>query len=158
MASGEGRTDGGARYADELTTGQVEEVGDFLLSRLERAAGAHPPGSEERITASALEEAVAALVLTLCSTVTGRPPGRVRVRAGAPPAPVPSDEERRVRAELRLERIREDWNRLCDLAAQWSSVPGYPGSHWRRIDFRDAAHERWYDERRRQAAGPPGQG
>ncbi|MER5881934.1 hypothetical protein ABT119_39175 [Streptomyces sp. NPDC001910] len=68
----------GPRYANALTTDLVWEIGDFLLPRLERAANAHPTGSEEGITASALAEAVATLVLTLELTITGRAPGRVR--------------------------------------------------------------------------------
>ncbi|MFC9944278.1 hypothetical protein [Streptomyces pratensis] len=158
MTSDAGRTDDGVRYADGLTAELVWEVGDFLLPRLERAARAHPPGSEEGITASALAEAVAALVLTLDSLVTRRRPARVRVHAGMPPAPVPTDEERRTREKERLERIRRDWNHLCDLAGHWRSVPGYPGSHWRGIDFRDTGHEEWYAERAGHVAGPPVRG
>ncbi|WP_432103841.1 hypothetical protein [Streptomyces sp. bgisy091] len=158
MANQAGRADGGVRYADELTTELVWEVGDFLLSRLERATRAHPPGSEEHITAAALEDTVVGLVLTLRSAITGRPVGRVRVPDGTPPAPAPCEEVRRVRAETRLERIREDWNDLRDLAARWGSVPGYPGAHWHRIRFRDAAHERWYEERRRHAVPAPEHG
>ncbi|MDF6021335.1 hypothetical protein [Streptomyces sp. JH34] len=152
------------RYADELTADVVREVGDFLLPRLERAARTHPSDSEEAITASALAEAVATLVLTLEGTITGRTPGRGRVREGAPPPRVPAEEERRVRAEVRLERLREDWNRLCVLAGHWRSVPGHQDSRWRRLEFLDAEDERRYDRRRAEGrmeghvARPPRQG
>ncbi|MGW4231147.1 hypothetical protein ACWEF9_17930 [Streptomyces sp. NPDC004980] len=137
---------GGPRYADELTADIVWEVGDFLLPRLERAAGAHPADSEEGITASALAEAVAALVLTLEWTITGGTPGRVRNPIGIPPPPRPTEEELRVRAEVRLDRLRDDWNHLCVLAGYWRSAPGHQGSRWRRLEFRDAEQERWYHQ------------
>ncbi|MDX3797761.1 hypothetical protein [Streptomyces sp. AK04-3B] len=134
----------GPRYADELTTDIVWEIGDFLLPRLERAARAHPSDSEEGITASALAEAVATLVLTLEGTITGGMPGRVRIPVVIPRPPAPSEEERRVRAVMRLDRLREDWNHLCDLAGFWRSAPGCHVSRWRKVEFRDAEHERWY--------------
>ncbi|MFI1018135.1 hypothetical protein [Streptomyces sp. NPDC020965] len=149
MTSSDNPEASGPRYADELTAGMVWEIGDWLLPRLERAAAAHPPGSEESITASALEEAVATLVLTLEWAITGRTPGRVRARIGVPPPPPlpePSEAERRVRAEERLERRREDWNTLCRLAGHWRSAPGYQGTRWSEIRFRDAERERWYNQ------------
>ncbi|MER6912629.1 hypothetical protein ABT354_13245 [Streptomyces sp. NPDC000594] len=139
----------GPRYADELTTAMVWEIGDWLLPRLERAAAAHPPGGEESITASALGEAVATLVLTLERAITGGTPGRARAPIGVPPLPPlpePSEEERRVRAQERLERRREDWNTLCLLAGHWRSAPGYQGSRWSEIRFRDAEQECWYNQ------------
>ncbi|MFE1555492.1 hypothetical protein ACFW6V_10910 [Streptomyces sp. NPDC058734] len=139
-------TGDGPRYADELTTGIVWEIGDFLLPRLERAARTHPSDSEEGITASALAESVEALVLTLEWAITGGTPARARVPIGIPPPPKPTEEERRVRAERRLERLREDWNHLCALAGHWRSAPGFQCSRWRKLDFRDAAHERWYQQ------------
>ncbi|MFF1840011.1 hypothetical protein ACFVXE_38610 [Streptomyces sp. NPDC058231] len=136
----------GPRYADELTTDIVWEIGDFLLPRLERAASTHPADSEEGITASALAEAVATLVLTLEQAINGGTPGRVRVRVGIPVPPPLPEEERRVRGEERLERLRDDWNHLCTLAGYWHFVPGYQGTRWCKLNFRDAEHERWYDQ------------
>ncbi|MYZ37921.1 MULTISPECIES: hypothetical protein [unclassified Streptomyces] len=136
----------GPQYADELTTDVVWEIGDFLLPRLERAASAHPSDSEEGITASALAEAVATLVLTLEWTITGGTPGRVRIPVGIPLPPMPTEEERRVRAEMRLDRLRDDWNTLCLLVGYWRSAPGYQDSRWRKLEFRDAEHERWYQQ------------
>lgn len=136
----------GPRYADELTTDIVWEIGDFLLPRLERAASTHPADSEEGITAAALAEAVATLVLTLEGAINGGTPGRVRVRVGIPPTPPLPEDERRVRGEERLERLRDDWNHLCALAGYWHSAPGYQGSRWCQLNFRDAVHERWYDQ------------
>ncbi|MEU1482742.1 hypothetical protein [Streptomyces sp. NPDC005752] len=159
-----GLLEGGMRYADELTADVVWEVGDFLVPRLERAARAHPSDSEEGITAAALAEAVATLVLTLEAAVTGRTPGRGRVREGTPSPRPPSEEERRVRAEVRLDRLREDWNRLCALAGHWRSAPGYQESRWCRLEFRDADDEHRYERQRARAqveghvARPPRQG
>ncbi|MET8827288.1 hypothetical protein ABZX40_15020 [Streptomyces sp. NPDC004610] len=136
----------GPRYADELTTDMVWEIGDFLLPRLERAASTHPVDSEEGITASALAEAVVTLVVTLEWAISGGTPGRVRVPVGIPlPPPLP-EEERRVRGEERLERLREEWNTLCLLAGYWHAAPGYQGSRWCKLNFCDAEHERWYDQ------------
>ncbi|MFF0549993.1 hypothetical protein ACFYUL_13635 [Streptomyces sp. NPDC004311] len=134
----------GPRYANDLTTDMVWEIGDFLLPRLERAAGTHPPDSEEGITASALAEAVAALVLSLEFAINGGTPGRVRVPVGIPLPPPLREEERRIRGEERLERLREDWNHLCTLAGYWHTEPGYRGSRWCKLNFRDAEHELWY--------------
>ncbi|MER7466733.1 hypothetical protein [Streptomyces sp. NPDC097981] len=128
----------GPRYADELTNDVVWEIGAFLLPRLERAAGTHPSDSDEGITASALAEAVAALVLTLEWTITGGTPGRARIPIGIPLPPMPTEEERRVRAEMRLDRLRDDWNHLCVLAGYWRSAPGYQDSRWRKLEFREA--------------------
>ncbi|MFF4421545.1 hypothetical protein ACFY04_12285 [Streptomyces sp. NPDC001549] len=147
-----------------MTTDIVWEIGDFLLPRLERAASAHPADSEESITASALAEAVATLVLALEWAITGGTPGRARVPVGIPLPPVPTEVERRVRAEERLERLRDEWNHLCVLAGYWRSAPGYQDSRWCKLNFRDAGHERWYDQQRSyrhlesRVIRPPGQG
>ncbi|MFK0050035.1 hypothetical protein ACIQU4_39195 [Streptomyces sp. NPDC090741] len=146
MTSEVDRMGDGPRYADELTADVVWEIGDFLLPRLERAARAHPSYSEEGITASALAEAVATLVLTLEWTITGETPGRVRSPIGIPAPPMPTEVERRVRAEIRLDRLRDDWNHLCVLAGYWRSAPGHQDSRWRKLEFRDTEHERWYHQ------------
>lgn len=157
MTSDAGLVGRGPRYAAELTADMVWEIGHFLLPRLEQATRAHPEGSEEWRTACALEEAVATLVLVLEGSITGGMPGRVRTRVGGPPSPVPSEEEFRVRAEERLERRREDWNTLCRLVGHYRSVPGYQGSRWREIRWRDAERERWY-ERQLAHRDPESQG
>ncbi|WP_327187365.1 hypothetical protein [Streptomyces sp. NBC_01334] len=136
----------GPRYADELTTAMVWEIGDFLLPRLERAARNHPSDSEEAITASALAETVATLILTLERTITGGTPGHVRIPIGLPQPPTPTEEGRRARALMRLDRLRDDWNHLCVLAGYWRSAPGYHDSRWRKLEFRDTEHERWYHQ------------
>ncbi|MFD9338326.1 hypothetical protein ACFWBF_28585 [Streptomyces sp. NPDC060028] len=59
---------------------------------------------------------------------------------------MPTEEELRVRAELRLDRLRDDWNHLCVLAGYWRSAPGHQDSRWRKLEFRDADHERWYHQ------------
>ncbi|MFE2246470.1 hypothetical protein [Streptomyces lavendulae] len=146
MTSNEDPVGSGPRYADELTPDVVWEIGEFLLPRLERAASAHPSDSEEGVTAAALAEAVATLVLTLEWTITGGTPGRVRVPIGVPLPPEPTEEERRVRAEMRLDRLRDDWNTLCLLAGYWRSAPGYQDSRWRKMEFRDAESERWHQQ------------
>ncbi|MQY13067.1 hypothetical protein SRB5_32070 [Streptomyces sp. RB5] len=51
-----------------------------------------------------------------------------------------------MRAEERLERLRNDWNHLCTLAGYWRSVPGFRASRWHKLDFRNAESERWYQE------------
>ncbi|MFD8019679.1 hypothetical protein ACFV6G_04545 [Streptomyces lavendulae] len=89
---------------------------------------------------------MATLVLALEWTIAGGPPGRVRVPIEIPLPPEPTEEQRRVRAEMRLDRLREDWNTLCLLAAYWRFAPGYQGSRWRKMEFRDAEQERWYQE------------
>lgn len=47
-----------------------------------------------------------------------------------------------MRAVMRLDRLRDDWNQLCVLAGYWRSAPGYQDSRWRKLEFRDTEHER----------------
>ncbi|AQT75304.1 hypothetical protein B1K54_29960 [Streptomyces sp. fd1-xmd] len=126
------------------------EVFDFLHPRLEALEAGHAPGTDEHRTASALARMLSSAVLQLEWDVRARSWRPYRNRRGHRPVLVwapPAEAVLRAQDECRLDKIRENWNTLCDGLRVWRDCEGYNLDRWRLVDFNDAASEAEYDRR-----------
>ncbi|MFD5623256.1 hypothetical protein [Streptomyces yangpuensis] len=138
------------RYASDITEDDLWEVFDFLHPRLEALEAGHPPGTDEQRTADALARMLSSAVLQLEWDIRARSWRPYRNRRGHMPVLVwapPPEAVLRAQDEWRLDRIRENWNALCDGLRVWRDCEGYALDRWHPLEFNDAAAEAEYDRR-----------
>ncbi|MFJ6485237.1 MULTISPECIES: hypothetical protein [unclassified Streptomyces] len=138
------------QYACDITEDDLWEVFDFLHPKLEALEAGHDPGTDEHRAADALARMLSSAVLQLEWDIrapfwrpyrTRRGPTTVLVWAPPPEAVLSA------RDEWRLDKIRENWNALCDGLQVWRDCEGYDPERWHKVDFHDAAAEAEYERR-----------
>lgn len=138
------------RYACDITEDDLWEVYEFLYPRLEALEAGHAPGTDEHRAADALARMLSSAVLHLEWDVRARFWRPYRNRRGSTPVLVwapPPEAVLNAQDEWRLDKIRENWNALCDGLQVWRDCEGYDPERWHRVEFRDAIAAAEYQRR-----------